>query len=103
MEITKTSIRIDNIKDDERYPYDPEHLKTLAASIGDVGLLHPIVVDEAGTLIVGGDRLEACKLLGWKEVPVTVVSLGETPDAFFSPDGEIISSDQWLNIRNKRG
>jgi len=38
-------------------------------------LLHPVVVDEQENLVAGLRRLKACESLGWKEVPVTVVSL----------------------------
>jgi ParB family chromosome partitioning protein len=45
----------------------------MAASIEDIGLLNPITVDENGLLLAGGRRLAACKLLGWKDIPVSVV------------------------------
>src|SRR5262249_41385366 len=35
----------------------------------------PIVVTPNGDLIAGERRLEACKLLGWTNVPVTIVDL----------------------------
>jgi ParB family chromosome partitioning protein len=35
----------------------------------------PVVVTPEGRLIAGQRRLEACRLLGWAEVPVTVVDL----------------------------
>lgn len=47
----------------------------LAESIKQVGLLHPIVIRGDGLLIVGRRRLEACKLLQWKEIPAIVVQL----------------------------
>ncbi len=46
-------------------------VESLAASIKQVGLLHPIVVRSDGRLIAGGRRLAACKRLGWQSVPVT--------------------------------
>lgn len=49
-------------------------MRSLAASIEEVGLLHPIVVTPQGRPIAGR-RLKACLLLGWAEVPVTVVDL----------------------------
>jgi ParB/RepB/Spo0J family partition protein len=47
----------------------------LATSIAEVGLLHPIVVNPAGKLIAGERRLAAAKLLGWNEIPTTIVDL----------------------------
>lgn len=47
-------------------------LTSLCESIEKVGLLHPIVVTEGGQLIAGQRRLEACRQLGWTEIPVTV-------------------------------
>lgn len=49
----------------------------LARSIADVGLLHPVVVTPERDLIAGARRLAACQLLGWRDVPVTVVALEE--------------------------
>lgn len=56
----------------------------LAESIGEVGLIHPIVVDEGRVgnpydlqdgywLVAGAHRLEACRSLGLTEIPVAVV------------------------------
>jgi ParB/RepB/Spo0J family partition protein len=50
-------------------------LAGLAASIRDVGLLHPIVVKPDNTLVAGQRRLEAVKLLGWQDVLVRVIDL----------------------------
>jgi ParB family chromosome partitioning protein len=47
----------------------------LARSISETGLLHPIVVCPDGRLIAGERRIEACKLLGWTEIPATVIDL----------------------------
>jgi N6-adenosine-specific RNA methylase IME4 len=49
----------------------------LAASINEVGLLHPIVIRKDGVLIAGERRLAAYKKLGWGQIPVTVVDLDD--------------------------
>lgn len=55
-------------------------IDALARSIQAVGLLHPVVVTEALTLVAGDRRLAAVKQLGWIEVPVTVVDLSTAAD-----------------------
>lgn len=60
-----------------RHRRDMGDVEALAASIREVGLLHPIVVDPQGRLIAGERRLAACKRLGWSDVPVTVVPIAE--------------------------
>src|SRR5688500_15954087 len=45
----------------------------LAESIGDGGLLHPIMVTDDGRLVFGHHRLEACRRLGWTHIPAHVV------------------------------
>jgi N6-adenosine-specific RNA methylase IME4 len=47
----------------------------MAQSIASVGLLHPIVITPDNTLIAGRRRMEACKSLGWDEIPVTVLDI----------------------------
>ena len=64
--------RIDRIFVGPRTRRDMGDIAALAASIGDLGLLNPITVDEDGRLLAGARRLAACKLLGWTEIPVTV-------------------------------
>jgi ParB family chromosome partitioning protein len=60
-----------------RHRFDMGDIHALAASIAEIGLLHPIVVTPDGKLIAGARRLAACKLLGWATVPVTVAPLAE--------------------------
>ena len=59
----------------KRHRRDLGDVDGLAASIAELGLLHPVVIGPDGALIAGERRLEACKALGWTHVPVTVVEL----------------------------
>lgn len=67
---------------------DPAQVSALAESIKEVGLLNPITVYQREIirsgqpvngygLIAGAHRLEACKSLGWQEIPAVVVDLDD--------------------------
>jgi N6-adenosine-specific RNA methylase IME4/ParB-like chromosome segregation protein Spo0J len=68
-------MKIDRIQVGFRYRKDLGNLRSLAQSIEEVGLLHPVVVTPEGLLIAGQRRLEACRSLGWSDIPVNVVDL----------------------------
>ena len=72
-----SKLPISKIKVRNRYRKSLGDIAPLAASIKDVGLLHPIVVRPDCRLIAGERRLAACKRLGWTSVPVTCVDLKE--------------------------
>jgi ParB family transcriptional regulator, chromosome partitioning protein len=65
--------KVSSIVVGERHRRDLGDIDSLAASIQDIGLLHPITIDEDGRLLAGARRLAACKQLGWNEIPVKVV------------------------------
>ena len=68
------NIPIIRIKVENRLrPLNAEKVAELAESIAQVGLLQPIGVRPDGTLVYGYHRLEACKRLGWTEIPAVVV------------------------------
>lgn len=69
---------VSDIHTNGRHRRDLGDLEALAASITEVGLLHPVVVTPDFQLVAGERRLEAVKLLGWTEVPVTVADTLET-------------------------
>lgn len=66
---------IDRIEIGIRYRKNLGDLERLRRSISSIGLLHPIVVTASGQLIAGQRRLEACKALGWQEIPVRIVDI----------------------------
>jgi N6-adenosine-specific RNA methylase IME4 len=66
---------IADIRIGQRHRQDMGDIGGLAASMGSVGLLHPIVVRPDGTLIDGARRLQAAQMLGWDSAPVHVVDL----------------------------
>ena len=68
---------ISSIQVGERHRRDLGDVDQLAASIAELGLLHPVVIKPDGALIAGERRLEACRALGWADVPVTVVDLAD--------------------------
>jgi ParB-like chromosome segregation protein Spo0J len=77
-------VPIDQIVIGERYRKDMGDLDALAASIRDTpgrGMLQPIVLNEKHELIAGQRRLEAAKLLGWREVPCIVSRSFDDPVA----------------------
>lgn len=56
-------------------------LDPLERSIEARGLLQPIGVTSEGELIFGARRLQACKNLGWTDIPVTVVNIDASDPA----------------------
>ena len=53
--------------------YDLSNIDDLVVSIGEVGLLTPVVVNQQYQLISGHRRIEAVRRLGWDEVDVEVI------------------------------
>ena len=53
--------------------YDLSNIEDLVVSIGEVGLLTPLVVNQQLQLISGHRRIEALRILGWSEVDLEVV------------------------------
>jgi ParB family chromosome partitioning protein len=71
---------IADIRIGQRHRRDLGDIDALAASISEVGLLHPVVVTPDGRLIAGQRRLEACRSLGWSEVTATVIVVLARPN-----------------------
>ena len=63
---------IDKIDVGSRHRKDMGDISGLADSIKDIGLVHPIVVTPDHELVSGQRRLEACRQLGWTEIPITI-------------------------------
>jgi hypothetical protein len=64
---------IEEIKPYENNPRRNEHaVQAIARSIAEFGFRQPLVIDDAGMIIVGDGRYKAALLLGLKEVPVHV-------------------------------
>ena len=66
-------VPIDKIKIVDRHRKDLGDIKSLATSIAEVGLINPLTVNPEYILLSGRRRLEALKLLGWKDVPVHIL------------------------------
>ena len=66
---------IDSITIGNRFRKDLGDLSRLMESIKEVGILHAIVVTSDGKLVSGQRRLEACKRLGYIEIPVRIVNI----------------------------
>jgi len=69
------TIPISAIRVGRRHRKDPGDIRSLARSIQEIGLLHPVVIRPDRKLIAGERRLRALKLLGWTKVRVTVLDL----------------------------
>jgi ParB family transcriptional regulator, chromosome partitioning protein len=75
MDASTTTTRmmcIDDIIVGERHRKDLGDIDWLARSISEIGLLHPITVDENGLLLAGARRLAACKQLGLEIIEVKI-------------------------------
>lgn len=68
-------VRIADIQIGERHRKDMGDIEGLARSIDEIGLLHPVVVRPDGMLVAGERRIKACQMLGWQDIPVTIIDL----------------------------
>jgi ParB-like chromosome segregation protein Spo0J len=68
-------VRLDEIIVGVRHRRDLGDLVSLAQSIDNVGLLHPVVVTSDKRLVAGERRLRAVQLLGWDEIDTRIVDL----------------------------
>lgn len=75
--IETTTLALDSIVIGERVRKDMGDVSSLADSITRHGLLHPVVVKSDNTLVAGHRRLEAVRLLGWTDIPVTVIDVAD--------------------------
>ena len=67
--------KIKILNENPRTRFDEDKLKDLAESIKERGILQPIVCKKHGDdyeLIAGERRLKAAKMIGLKEVPITL-------------------------------
>ena len=72
--------RLSDIVLEGRARKDMGDLKGLARSLAEVGLVQPPLLDAQMRLVSGHRRLEAARLLGWKEITVRVLDI-EDPTA----------------------
>lgn len=72
----KIAINLIKVDDKIRIRKEIGNLQPLVESIGKVGLINPILIDEQSNLIAGYRRLEACKKLNMEEVEVKIVEFG---------------------------
>jgi ParB family chromosome partitioning protein len=68
----ENKLRLDEIKVGNRCRQNLGNIDDLAASIQELGLLQPIVVNGDHQLVAGARRLAAVRELGWETVPVRV-------------------------------
>lgn len=75
--ITPTAIDafvlVESVKVVGRHRFAMGNVRALADSIADVGLLNPITLTRDSRLVAGHRRLDACRLLGWSEIPARFV------------------------------
>jgi ParB family chromosome partitioning protein len=95
-----TEMDIAAIKIGRRHRQNLGDVAGLAASIQDVGLLHPVVVTPDGTLISGARRIQAYVSLDRPKIPVTTVHLeevarGEYAENFFRKP---FAPSEWVDI-----
>ena len=77
-------INLDDIKVTKRVRKDNGDISSFADNINEIGLLHPIVIDEANELICGHRRVLAFKKLRRKQIPCTKVNLVSMTKGEFS-------------------
>jgi ParB family chromosome partitioning protein len=68
-------VKIADIKIGNRLRKKATNIESLAASIADIGLLHPPVIDGNNNLIAGFRRIKAYEHLGRTEIPFTRVNI----------------------------
>lgn len=83
-------MKFNDIKTSSKYVRLDSNVDMLAKSIEQVGLIHPLSVNEENELLAGGRRYSAIKTLGWDEVEVSVVKKSELEQELISIDENLV-------------
>lgn len=83
-------MKLSEIKTDNEYLRLDTDVDLLVKSIEQVGLIHPLSVNEKKELLAGGRRFSAIKELGWDEVEVTVVTKSDLEQELISIDENLV-------------
>lgn len=83
-------MKLSDIKINSKYLRLDTDVDLLAKSIEQVGLIHPLSVNEKNELLAGGRRFSAVKSLGWDEVEVNVVSKSDLEQELISIDENLV-------------
>lgn len=77
--------------------HSKRQIRQIAESIKVFGFNVPVLIDGQGKVIAGHGRLEACKLLGWNEVPaISLEHLTEAQArAFAIADNRLTDTSSW--------
>lgn len=77
--------------------HNKRQLRQIAESIKAFGFNVPVLIDREGKVIAGHGRLEACKLLGWTEVPtISLEHLSKVQArAFAIADNRLTDTSTW--------
>ena len=90
--------KTDDVKPYEQNPrVNDAAVEAVAKSIREFGFRQPIVVDEAGVIVVGHTRWKAAKVLGLAEIPVHVAE-GLSPEkarAYRIADNKVAELAEW--------
>ena len=87
---------LSDIKPYEKNPRQKYDIQKVAQSIKEFGFQQPIVVDRAGTIIVGHGRYQASKSLGLETVPVIIADLSpEKAKAYRIADNKTNEYSDW--------
>ncbi len=82
-EKAQQTIEIDKLVAFENHPfelYSGERLEELVSSVRQLGILQPIIIREKGEfyeILAGHNRVEACKHLGYTEIPKIIVDVDD--------------------------
>jgi DNA modification methylase len=91
--------RIDELKPDPRNPRDhtKKQIKQLKGSIGTFGFTVPALIDHQDNVIAGHGRIEACRELGWPEIPtIAIEGLSEAKrHALMIADNRLAENAEW--------
>ena len=93
---------------DNRRAVSLEKVSNLQESIIHLGLLNPITLSTNNVLIAGMHRLEACRRLGWTEIPANVTTLtgllaelAEIDENLTRNNGTALDQTEWTNRRKE--
>ena len=87
-------VNIDDIKVSSRLrKIDRDKVDDLITSIKEIGLLHPIIIDNNNNLLAGWHRLEAHKVIGYKYIECKKVNLSEQKKLLVEIDDNLTHND----------